>query len=50
MNIFPLKFQTEDGYTYYILRSGRVVDSPDPEKEDMSWPDIEAFLRSQASR
>ena len=47
MSFFPIKFQTEDGYTFYILYSGRVVDSLDPEKEDMSWPSVESFLRSQ---
>ena len=47
MSFFPIKFQTEDGYTFYILYSGRVVDSLDPEKEDMSWPDVESFVASQ---
>lgn len=47
MSFFPIKFQTEDGYTFYILYSGRVVDSLDPEKEDMSWPSVESFLQSQ---
>ena len=47
MSFFPIKFQTEDGYTFYILYSGRVVDSLDPEKEDMSWPSVESFLCSQ---
>ena len=46
MKIFPLKFQTEDGFTYYILECGKVVDSLDPEKEDMSWPDVDTFLKS----
>jgi len=50
MSFFPLKFQTEDGYTFYILYSGRVVDSLDPDKEDMSWPDVESFLQSQGDR
>ena len=49
MSMFPLKFKTEDGYTYYILATGRVVDSLDPEKEDMSWHDITEFRESQAS-
>ena len=47
MSFFPLKFQTEDGYTFYILYSGRVVDSLDPERVDMSWPSVESFLHSQ---
>ena len=47
MSFFPIKFQTEDGYTFYILHSGRVVDSLDPEKEDMSWPDIKSFMNDQ---
>ena len=50
MSFFPVKFQTEDGYTLYILYSGRVVDSLDPEAVDMSWPDVEAFFNSQASK
>ena len=50
MKIFPLKFKTEDGYTYYILECGRVVDSLDPETEDMSWPDVDTFLKAQVSR
>ena len=50
MNIFPLVFQTEDGFTYYILEDGRVVDSLDPETVDMSWPDVSSFLSTQTSR
>ena len=46
MSFFPIKFQTEDGYTFYILYDGSVVDSPDPEAVDMSWPNIKAFYRS----
>ena len=49
MKIYPLKYQTEDGFTYYILECGRVVDNLDPEKVDMSWPDIDSFLRSQST-
>lgn len=47
MSFFPIKFQTEDGFTYYVLYSGQVVDSLDPETVDMSWPNVESFLRSQ---
>ena len=50
MSFFPIKFQTEDGYTFYILYSGRVVDSLDPEAVDMSWPDVKSFLQSQGDR
>ena len=47
MSFFPIKFQTEDGYTFYILYSGRVVDSLDPEAVDMSWPDVKSFMNDQ---
>ena len=50
MSFFPLKFQTEDGYTFFILYSGRIVDSLDPERVNMSWPDVESFLQSQGDR
>ncbi len=50
MSFFPVKFQTEDGYTFYILYSGRVVDSLDPGTVDMSWPDVKSFFNSQASK
>ena len=47
MSFFPIKFQTEDGYTFFILYSGRVVDSLDQKIVDMSWPDIRSFFNSQ---
>ena len=50
MSFFPIKFQTEDGYTFFILYSGRVVDSLDPETVDMSWPGVEEFFNSQAGK
>ncbi len=50
MSFFPIKFQTDDGYTFFILYSGRVVDSLDPETVDMSWPDVKSFFNSQASK
>ncbi len=48
MSFFPIKFQTEDGYTFYTLYSGRVVDALDPDKVDMTWPDIRSFFNSQS--
>ncbi len=50
MKIFPLKFKTEDGFVFYVLESGRVVDNPDPEKEDMSWPDYDTFIKSLSNK
>ena len=50
MSIFPIKYQTDSGYTFFILYSGRVVDSLDPETVDMSWPDVKSFLNSLSSK
>jgi len=50
MSIFPIKFQSESGYTFFILYSGRVVDSLDPETVDMSWPDVKSFFNSLSSK
>ena len=46
----PVPHQTEDGYSFYLLEDGRVSDSPHPEHEDMSWPTLQDFLNSQASK
>ena len=39
--------ETEDGYTFYLLESGRVVDNLDTTRVDMSWPSLDAFIKSQ---
>ncbi len=45
---YPFRLtQTEDGYTFYLLESGRVVDSLEPTHVDMSWPSLDAFIESQ---
>ena len=38
-------YRTEDGYNFYVMPSGRVTDSPDPDREDMSWDSFEDFMR-----
>ena len=43
-------YQTEDGYTFYLLEDGRVTDNPNPDHEDMSWPSLQDFLNSQTSK
>lgn len=35
--------RTEDGYTFYVLANGRVVDNLDPDMVDMSWPSMATF-------
>lgn len=45
---YPIKLETtEDGYTFYLLESGKVVDDLDPEFEDMSWSSLDSFIESQ---
>jgi hypothetical protein len=39
-------FKTEDGFTFYLLPDGRVVDSLDEDRIDMSWPNLRAFKAS----
>ena len=34
---------TDDGYTFYVLKDGKVVDNLDPKKVDMSWPSTKAY-------
>jgi len=46
-NDFKFKFRTEDGYIFYVLRNGKVVDSLDPEKEDMSWDSFDDFKKTE---
>lgn len=38
------KYRTEDGYTFYLLDDGRVVDSLDDDKIDMSWSSFDEFM------
>ena len=40
---YPVPIRSGDGYTFYVLEDGRVVDNLDPELEDMSWPDLASF-------
>ena len=35
--------KTEDGYTFYRLANGKVVDNLDPSRVDMSWPSYDEF-------
>ena len=39
--------QTKDGYTFYVLDDGRVVDDLNPDYVDMSWPNIDSFNKTQ---
>jgi hypothetical protein len=43
-----MHFKTSDGYTFYLLRDGRVADSKIEGNIDMSWPDLDSFLLSLA--
>ena len=38
------RYRTEDGFTFYALPSGRVVDNLDPDLVDMSWETLADFL------
>jgi len=44
--IFTRQFKTDDGYTFYQLPDGRVVDNLDPNIVDMSWDNIKDFKKS----
>jgi len=44
---YPIPIRSSDGYTFYILTDGRVVDNLDPEREDMTWSDLDSFIESQ---
>jgi len=44
--IFTRQFKTDDGYTFYQLPDGRVVDNLDPKIVDMSWDNIKEFKKS----
>ena len=39
------EFKTNDGYVFYLLEDGSVVDSLNPDHVDMSWPSIESFIQ-----
>jgi hypothetical protein len=38
-------FRTPDGYTFYELPNGKIVDNLDPAKVDMSWPNAKLFQK-----
>ena len=40
---------TEDGYKFYLLEDGRVVDQPNGESLDMSFESIEEFVKAMQS-
>ena len=40
---YKRRFMTDDGYTFYVLKDGRVVDNLNPKKVDMSWPSTKAY-------
>lgn len=40
---------TEDGYKFYLLDDGRVVDSLDPECVDMSFDTFAQFVEAMQS-
>ncbi len=37
----PRKFRTEDGYVFFMLEDGSLVDNLDPEKRDMTYDSLE---------
>jgi DNA-binding protein H-NS/K+/H+ antiporter YhaU regulatory subunit KhtT len=37
-------YKTTDGYTFFELSDGSIVDNIDPEKVDLSWPSVKEFL------
>lgn len=37
------KIITDDGYTFYILSNGEVVDNSDPELVDLSFDSLDEF-------
>tara|TARA_R100000329_G_C7607871_1_gene215619 strand:- start:614 stop:823 length:210 start_codon:yes stop_codon:yes gene_type:complete len=39
--------KTSDGFVFYLLEDGKVVDSLNPELVDMSWLSFNSFLLSQ---
>ena len=43
---FTRQFKTDDGYTFYQLPDGRVVDNLDPNIVDMSWDNVKDFKKS----
>lgn len=40
------KLVTSDGYTFYHLKDGRVVDSREPDAIDMSWDTLSEFAEA----
>ncbi len=36
---------TDDGYNFYVLTNGRVVDNRNPQRVDIWWPSLESFKR-----
>ena len=45
-NVYSRKFKTGDGYTFYQLPDGKVVDNLDPNAVDMSWDNVKDFKKS----
>lgn len=43
---FTRQFKTDDGYTFYQLPDGRVVDNLDSNIVDMSWDNVKDFKKS----
>lgn len=39
----PKQFKTEDGYIFYLMPDGRLVDNLDPDLVDLSYDSIEEF-------
>ena len=39
----PKQVKTEDGYTFYLMPDGRLVDNLDPDLVDLSYDSIEEF-------
>ena len=37
-------YRTEDGYTFYLLSDGTVVDNLEANNVDMSWDSLEKFV------
>jgi hypothetical protein len=45
-SVYARKFKTGDGYTFYQLPDGKVVDNLDPNAVDMSWNNVKDFKKS----
>ena len=45
MNQVIATFKTEDGYTFYQLDNGKIVDNTNSNNVDMSWNSLDEFKK-----